>query len=59
MGSPSAVAVAVGAALFVVSDATLAINRFRRTFRAAQAIVMSTYVAALALIAWSVSRSAG
>ncbi len=47
-------AAAVGAALFVISDAVLAINRFRRTFRAAQAVVMSTYVSAQALIALSV-----
>lgn len=46
---------AVGAALFVVSDATLAINRFRRPFRAAQAVVMITYVLAQALIACSVA----
>ena len=43
----------IGAALFVVSDATLAIDRFRRPFRAAQLVVMSTYVAAQALIAVS------
>ncbi|MGZ4810564.1 MAG: lysoplasmalogenase family protein, partial [Thermoanaerobaculia bacterium] len=53
-----AIAAAVGAALFVVSDATLAINRFRVSFRASQAVVMSTYVAAQALIALSVSQTA-
>ncbi|MGZ7042521.1 MAG: lysoplasmalogenase family protein, partial [Thermoanaerobaculia bacterium] len=53
-----AMAAAVGAALFVVSDATLAINRFRVSFRASQAVVMSTYVAAQALIALSVSQTA-
>lgn len=45
---------ASGGALFVVSDATLALNRFRRPFHAAQAIVMSTYVLAQALIALSI-----
>jgi uncharacterized membrane protein YhhN len=54
-----AIAAAAGAALFVVSDATLAINRFRAPFRAAQAVVMSTYVVAQALIALSVSQTAG
>lgn len=44
---------AVGAALFVVSDATLAVNRFRMPFPAAQAVVMVSYVAAQALIALS------
>jgi uncharacterized membrane protein YhhN len=54
-----AVAAAAGATLFVVSDASLAINRFRGSFRAAQVLVMSTYVAAQALIALSVSQTAG
>src|SRR5581483_3314723 len=45
---------AIGACLFVVSDGVLAIDRFRIRFRAAQAVIMSTYVAAQALIAISV-----
>jgi len=45
---------AAGAALFVASDALLALNRFRTPFRSAQALVMSTYVAAQWLIALSV-----
>ena len=55
---PSAftMAAAIGAALFVISDAVLAINRFRVKFRAAQAVIMSTYVTAQALIALSVWR---
>lgn len=52
-------AAAVGAALFVVSDGVLAINRFRLRFHAAQGVIMSTYVAAQALIALSVWRMAG
>ena len=48
-------AAAAGAALFVISDTTLAIDRFGKPFRAAQAIVMSTYVAAQMLIAFSVA----
>jgi len=55
--SPSAIAAAVGAALFVISDATLAIDRFRLRFRAAQLVIMSSYVMAQALIASSVSAS--
>jgi len=46
---------AIGGTLFVVSDGVLAINRFRFAFRAAQAVVMTTYVIAQALIATSVS----
>jgi uncharacterized membrane protein YhhN len=52
--SPGATLAAVGATLFVVSDAILALNRFRRPIPSAQTLIMGTYVAAQALIAWSV-----
>jgi uncharacterized membrane protein YhhN len=52
--SPGATLAAVGATLFMGSDAILALNRFQRPFRSAQALVMSTYVAAQALISLSV-----
>lgn len=54
-GSAVALAAAVGAGLFVVSDAVLAIDRFRWPFRAARAVTLSTYWAAQLLIAISVS----
>lgn len=54
-GSLVALAAAVGAGLFVVSDAVLAIDRFRRHFRAARAVTLATYWAAQLLIALSVS----
>ena len=44
---------ALGAALFVLSDTALAWNRFGRPFRAAQALVLSTYFVAQWLIALS------
>jgi uncharacterized membrane protein YhhN len=44
---------AAGSALFVLSDSVLAWNRFARPFRAAQAVVLSTYFAAQWLIALS------
>jgi len=44
----------VGAVLFVVSDSALAVNRFRRPFAAAQAVVLGTYFLAQFLIALSV-----
>ncbi len=50
-----ALAAAVGAGLFVVSDAVLAIDRFRRPFRAARAVTLATYWSAQLLIALSVS----
>jgi len=53
--SVGATMAAVGAALFVVSDGTLAINRFRRHFQAAQVVIMATYVAAQWFIAASVN----
>lgn len=48
-----AVLAAAGAALFFASDAVLAVNRFRRPFVAAQALVLFTYWAGQWLIAWS------
>ena len=43
----------IGAVLFVISDAVLALNRFRGSFRAAPLLNLSTYFAAQALIAGS------
>lgn len=54
-GSAVALAAAIGAGLFVVSDAVLAIDRFRWPFRAARAVTLATYWAAQLLIALSVS----
>lgn len=47
-------AAAVGAILFVVSDAALALNHFRQRFGSAQLIVLGTYYLAQWLIALSV-----
>ena len=46
---------ALGTVLFLVSDSTLAWNRFRGKFRSAEAIILSTYYLSLFLIALSVS----
>lgn len=45
---------AVGAVLFVVSDATLALDRFRQQFASARVIVLTTYWLAQWFIAYSV-----
>jgi uncharacterized membrane protein YhhN len=45
---------AIGALLFLASDAVLAVNRFRRPFRAAQAVILSTYFTGQLLIALSI-----
>ena len=45
---------ATGATRFMISDTILALNRFRQPFRSAQALIMSTYVAAQAMISLSV-----
>ena len=55
--TPGSRLAAVGATLFMASDAVLALNRFRRRFRSAQAVIMLTYVAAQALIALSVGTN--
>ena len=45
---------AAGSLLFLVSDTVLALNRFYRPFKGAQAIILSTFYSALLLIALSV-----
>jgi len=52
-GGRSSAFAAMGAVLFLASDSTLALNRFRRAFRAADLVVLSTYYASVALIAMS------
>lgn len=54
LGTTGARLAAAGAVLFVLSDASLAVNRFQRPFRAAQAVILPTYYTAQLLIAWSV-----
>jgi len=56
--SPSAIAGAAGAAIFLASDALLAIARFRGSFPHAQGWILGTYFAAQWLIATSVSAAA-
>jgi uncharacterized membrane protein YhhN len=51
--APSDTLALVGALLFMTSDSVLALNRFARPFAAADAVVMTTYYAAQALIALS------
>lgn len=46
---------AIGATLFMLSDTILALNRFRRPVPGAQIAIMTSYVAAQAMIALSVS----
>jgi uncharacterized membrane protein YhhN len=48
---------AIGALLFMASDAILAINRFRRPFHLAQAAVLGSYFAGQLMIALSVGLS--
>lgn len=52
-GMPGGVFAAAGGVLFVASDSALAINRFARQFRGADAVVLGTYYAAQTLIALS------
>jgi uncharacterized membrane protein YhhN len=49
----SAFLAALGAVLLVISDTSLGVNRFVRRFYWAQVVVLGTYYAAQALIAWS------
>jgi uncharacterized membrane protein YhhN len=54
VGDAHALLASLGALLFILSDTTLAVNRFMRRFRYAQMVILSTYYAAQCLIAWSV-----
>lgn len=51
--NPAALCAAVGAALFVISDAVLAVDRFGRHFHAARGVTLATYYPAQLLIALS------
>ncbi len=52
--TPGAMFAAMGATFFMASDAILALDRFHRPIRQAQSLIMTSYVAAQALIALSV-----
>jgi uncharacterized membrane protein YhhN len=57
LGGDAALAAALGAALFVVSDSLLAINRFRAQFHAERTLTLGTYWMAQMLIALSIPAS--
>ncbi len=57
LGGTPALAAAVGAGLFVVSDSSLAIDRFRARFAAARALTLASYWLAQLFIAASVAAS--
>jgi uncharacterized membrane protein YhhN len=50
---PGPLLAAIGAFLFLLSDSFNAVNRFKKPFRAAQVIILSTYFAAQLLFALS------
>jgi hypothetical protein len=46
---------AVGTLFFLVSDSALALNKFKKKFKSAELIILSTYYLSIWLIALSVS----
>ena len=52
-----ALCAAVGAVLFLISDSLLAINRFKRSFKMAEVLILSTYFSAQWLIALSLQSN--
>lgn len=46
--------VLIGAVLFILSDSTIAINKFLVNFQAASLLIMTTYAAAQWLIVWGI-----
>jgi len=57
LAGPGSALAAAGATLFMTSDALLAMNRFHRPFGSAQALIMTTYVAAQTMICLSVGAA--
>lgn len=47
----------IGAALFVLSDSMIAVNRFIEPFQGSRVAIMSTYISAQFLIAWGMSKA--
>jgi alkenylglycerophosphocholine/alkenylglycerophosphoethanolamine hydrolase len=54
LASTASLCAVLGALLFMLSDSALGWRRFVARFRYAQAVILSTYWAAIGLIAWSV-----
>ena len=54
LGDADSLRAMLGALLFMVSDSLLGWRRFVGRYRAAQALILSTYWGAIGLIAWSV-----
>ena len=52
-GSSAALAAFIGAVVFMISDATLAFDKFKLSFHHAQRVILLTYYTAQWLIAWS------
>jgi hypothetical protein len=48
--------VLAGAVLFILSDSTIALNKFLQHFEASSLLVMTTYGAAQWLIVWGISK---
>lgn len=48
--------VLVGAVLFILSDSTIALNKFLQHFEASSLLVMTTYAAAQWLIVWGIAK---
>lgn len=49
----------IGAALFVLSDSMIAVNKFIAPFEGSRVAIMSTYIAAQFLIAWGMVKGLG
>ncbi len=56
LGDLSSILAFTGAFLFMISDTTLAINKFKVSFKSAEFIILSTYYIAQVLIALSIAK---
>jgi hypothetical protein len=49
----STLLLAIGSILFVISDTNIALNKFKKPYKSAEAIILSTYYVSIWLISFS------
>jgi len=55
IGNTATLMIAIGTVLFIISDANIALNKFRKPYISAEAIILSTYFASIWLLSLSLN----
>ena len=55
IGSTATLMIAIGTILFIISDTNIALNKFRKRYKSAEAIILSTYFASIWLLSLSLN----